>query len=496
MSRIEILTLKRLCSKQETHAQAIEILNATKLKTGSGTGYDLGQGASGLPAICAYIASERLNNNDVAKKVAQTASCLAPKIFESTLATVKAALLAKPKDTARPKRGMIATYEDLISRFISRRTEFMIECMEDTEKTLVESKELKGKVAPPSNVATVVVFCWVGKLLNLKKVNPDALQEEFGISDKDWNTVTEVIDSTCRLVEKDIRLRVTALREGLKNGKMEGTPATPSGKAAQRSPAQRVSALVPPPRSPPKTQTPSRLPPPSRSPSKSALKAPSVEASPSKTPTHKRKVVFSTVAEDGSEFDGPDLETPSRKKRKLTGSPVKLNLFPTSAAKPLPALNLKPGSRSTPSSSRVKLDDIPESAAEASAESNAELDDVEVDMPIIPIPTTTPTPSTPRRPRKSAANTNPPHTPSEYYGTPSRSVKKHQPMSRATEQEEEVVMPRRTRPVLAAYKQWIALDPRLERELRLAEVAKTSLVEKFGHPFEHLRSAAVEAGVA
>ena len=57
------------------------------------------------------------------------------------------------------------------------------------------------------------------------------------------------------------------------------------------------------------------------------------------------------------------------------------------------------------------------------------------------------------------------------------------------------MLPRRHRPVLLAYQQWCAVDPRLERELKLAEVAKKTLEDKFGHPFEHLRQAALKAGV-
>ena len=59
MSRLEISALKRLTNKPETQSQAVVLLNAAKLKTGPGTGFVLGEGATGLPAICAYLASEQ-----------------------------------------------------------------------------------------------------------------------------------------------------------------------------------------------------------------------------------------------------------------------------------------------------------------------------------------------------------------------------------------------------------------------------------------------------
>ena len=50
--------LIRVCSKPETLKRAKEILRLALIKTRPGSGYDLGIGASGLPPICAYIASQ------------------------------------------------------------------------------------------------------------------------------------------------------------------------------------------------------------------------------------------------------------------------------------------------------------------------------------------------------------------------------------------------------------------------------------------------------
>ena len=108
----------------------------------------------------------------------------------------------------------------------------------------------------------------------------------------------------------------------------------------------------------------------------------------------------------------------------------------------------------------------------------------------------TPAPVTPRRPRKSATHTVPPTTPSDYYGTPTRSLRKNLAQLKVAQEDEDAAMPRRYRPTLLSYKQWHARDPRLEREWKLAEVAKDRRVKSFGHPFEHLRAAAVEAGFA
>jgi hypothetical protein len=51
--------LERLCNKPETLTAAKALLHIAKVKTAAGSGHDLGNGASGLPAICALIASLR-----------------------------------------------------------------------------------------------------------------------------------------------------------------------------------------------------------------------------------------------------------------------------------------------------------------------------------------------------------------------------------------------------------------------------------------------------
>jgi hypothetical protein len=49
--------LKRLCIKPETLTRAQALLHIAKARTGTGSGHDLGNGVTGLPAICAHLAS-------------------------------------------------------------------------------------------------------------------------------------------------------------------------------------------------------------------------------------------------------------------------------------------------------------------------------------------------------------------------------------------------------------------------------------------------------
>jgi hypothetical protein len=51
--------IDRLTTRPEVREKARALLRAVHSKTGPGTGYDIGEAKSGLPAICAYSASKR-----------------------------------------------------------------------------------------------------------------------------------------------------------------------------------------------------------------------------------------------------------------------------------------------------------------------------------------------------------------------------------------------------------------------------------------------------
>ncbi|THH30660.1 hypothetical protein EUX98_g3531 [Antrodiella citrinella] len=490
MSRLDQAAVRKICSKTETIDVALNLLNVAKLKTKAGSGFDIGQSTSGLPAICAYIASLKLKNGDVTKSNAQVASCLASKVFNAALAKVQDALDTESKRdtkaTSRARGSGKLSYENFVERFGWTNPDFIVGCMKDVEQTLADSKDLKGRLAPPNTIVTVAVIKWVCEVLVIRNVRLVDIQAEHSVSDKDLKAVLVAIDTTCDVVEREILLKRKELAANKKRMKGAVAPVASSSKSRPSAVPRQAS------QSP--IKSPAKLP--SRSPSKSVLKAPSVECSPSKTPTHKRKVIFSAEAEDTDDFDGSELDTPSRKKRKVADA------FPTvvfpSSAKRLPALNLTPGRGLTASSSRTTLDEIPESAAESSEalpDSDHEETIMQVDLPVVST-TATPAPSTPRRPRKSTSQAQLPATPSDYYGTPSRRNKTMTPSKAVTDNEDEFVMPRRHRPILLGYKQWFEVDPRLKRELSLAESAKAILVGKHGHPFEHLKQVAVEAGCA
>ncbi|KAJ7672005.1 hypothetical protein B0H17DRAFT_1208799 [Mycena rosella] len=67
--------MEQLCHDAQTFAEARRILFAARAQTGPGSGFDLGGDRTGLPALCAYLASQNLNNTHVTIEAARAAAC-------------------------------------------------------------------------------------------------------------------------------------------------------------------------------------------------------------------------------------------------------------------------------------------------------------------------------------------------------------------------------------------------------------------------------------
>ncbi|PPQ82299.1 hypothetical protein CVT26_013962 [Gymnopilus dilepis] len=76
----------------ETRELAGNLIRQAKAKTGPGSGRELRELDTGLSAVCALLACERLNTNELSQKSAQGASCLKKKDFERVYGVVRAAV--------------------------------------------------------------------------------------------------------------------------------------------------------------------------------------------------------------------------------------------------------------------------------------------------------------------------------------------------------------------------------------------------------------------
>jgi len=59
MPKLEEVLIDRLTLRPEVREKARALLRTVHSKTGPGTGYEIGEAKTGLPAICAYLASKR-----------------------------------------------------------------------------------------------------------------------------------------------------------------------------------------------------------------------------------------------------------------------------------------------------------------------------------------------------------------------------------------------------------------------------------------------------
>lgn len=291
----------------------------------------------------------------------------------------------------------------------------------------------------------------------LKKVQPTALIKEYGIPPEDYKYVADVIRDSCDMVGKDIGRKVSDLRKEQKAAKLVAAESIPTA-----TPAKSVS----------------------RTPSKSVLKSGSSYASsPTKTPSQKRKVVFSSVDEE----DGSTLDTPTRKRPKLTNLLNPNHRTPHSNV--LPALtfpSVDEEETSYPASSSKVMQDLLQATYDPTTDNDSSTD---VDGPSSPSRSA---PSTPRHPTHSTID---PVAPSDREQTPrKRKTSQGLNLKPPPAEDDEITRPRRCRPILLSHRQWFLRDPRVEMEWRLAESAKQTLIQNHGHPFQHLGGPSMSMG--
>ncbi|KAI0059608.1 hypothetical protein BV25DRAFT_1828870 [Artomyces pyxidatus] len=439
--------ISRLCPREDLTIKAQALLRTVRVKTGPGTGYDLGPAAApGLPAICAYLTSKGEGYADPTKIDAQKASCLAPNVFTNALKTVEAALSASNASSPRKDTTSTVSYTRLVTGHAIGRVGRVVGWMDEVQAALLKSPEFRESfklLSGDSAVVKTAVFFWVAsRVLKLKQVKWEKLVKQHEVQSKHLSLVVELVEKTCT----SIRERIEATVDELKRGN-----------AAKATPKQGAST--------------SR----SQSPTKSALRSTPAQNG---TPSVKRKVAFSDhTSSDAADEDEDDIYVPeSPSKRQKTSTPYKTPRTPAREEvytydMPVPPPEL------VASSSKVRLD-------HSVSDTVSDVEMADVSLPSASTPHPIPGPSTPHRsPAKSA------------YRTPD-TRRRASSQAEDVEDEDEEALPvvRRFRPVLLDRMQWAQRAPRLERQRAVAEKSKRALVERWGHPFEWLRSEVAATG--
>ncbi|KAI0251002.1 hypothetical protein BJV78DRAFT_1282898 [Lactifluus subvellereus] len=450
MPKLEEALIDKLTIRPEVRKKARALLRAVHSRTGPGTGYDIGEGKTGVPAICAFIASKNAGYADITEEIAQKASCLAPKTFTSTFRTINTVLNAPKTPSCSPSKSMDeddpTTYATLISEHKIGQPLRVESWMKEAQAALVAlprfQRDFSSRLTESGAEVRTAVFVWVCKTIKLSNVrnNYMSLVDRFGVSLKIFTRLVGMMEDECVDLKESISKAIKEMR------KKKAAEAKAGSKTPTSTPSQSRSA----------------------SPTKSALR--NANLTPSLPGSAKRKVAFSASDVSASEDDDGIFappETPSKRPR-----------------------------RTPHTSSAVR--ELPVRARRASSASSEEAEDVE--MPDVPPPLVASEPvagpSTPRTPKT---------TPTHAYRTPPSA--RIQALSFLSDDEEEeteeaaavddeeagkddaLPLSRRFRPVFPDRAQWAQRAPRLARDRAVAEERMRNLVERWGYPFEALRRA-------
>ncbi|KAA1474657.1 hypothetical protein DENSPDRAFT_841291 [Dentipellis sp. KUC8613] len=242
--------LIRLCHRREVLARAQALYHTLRTKTGPGTGYDLGQGAPGLPAICAFLASEALNFPDITYNLGQIASCLSPKVWSASIHVARGALASNVPALPSVPRGRPAImYRTLITQNKIGRVQRVMHWMDDAQQLLQDSPAFNRefKLEPECMEVKITVFLWVCRILKLKHVDPDAIIKERKVTQKVFNGLTRVLDDCCGRLQLRINSTVAALRENALGsaGKRKSVPEASETQSASASSSKTPSHVDP-----------------------------------------------------------------------------------------------------------------------------------------------------------------------------------------------------------------------------------------------------------
>ncbi|KAJ7902013.1 hypothetical protein B0H14DRAFT_3852057 [Mycena olivaceomarginata] len=288
--------IQRLTSDKRTIEEATSLFSRARASTGVGSGFDLGEDRTGLAAVCAYLASQKLNNTNVTFEAAQVASCQTKPKFKKLHERV-----AKALETPKPARRKPLKYSDLILEHYPRLIRASIPWMqkvEDRVKEKVDEDEDEDEdEGPTADEVTCAVFMWFCNTVEKQRLfHPKSFEDRYETDTAHMRKLNNIIASCALDVEK-IRADYDA--------------------AAHFTKSASVS--------------------PRKSPTKPALRT-----LPSRDSPQKRKVTFPDAEEDA---DVPDSPTKRRKVapglvtlesiRSMSSSPTKLPLTPSTPRKAL-----------------------------------------------------------------------------------------------------------------------------------------------------------------
>ncbi|KAJ6464115.1 hypothetical protein DFH09DRAFT_1346954 [Mycena vulgaris] len=185
-------TLQKLCHDKQTLAEARRILLAVRAHTGTGSGFDLGRDRTGLAAVCAYLASQNLNNTNVTIEAAQAASCQSMPKFKKIRDQVARAL-----STRKPTHRSLLTYESLLQQHRPQISQRAVPLMERAKLLMLQRLDEGPDDDFSSDQEQIcAVFTHV---CNIIEVISDAESfEDYNLNPANMTYLSKVIKAACK----------------------------------------------------------------------------------------------------------------------------------------------------------------------------------------------------------------------------------------------------------------------------------------------------------
>ncbi|KAK2465414.1 hypothetical protein APHAL10511_002768 [Amanita phalloides] len=207
----------------ETLELAKAMLREATVKTKPGSGFELGSRTTGLPAICAYIACQRLKTNELTRKTTQIASCLKDADFEKAFHIVEAAIGGN-----RPSSSKVASYKSICSDYNANESQ-LAPFFRQTEHALLR---IDGRYNSERMVEVrYSIFFWVYYLWKSENVSPKQFSDDNKLSYKTFKAIVTTLEAKC----KTLRAKIIERAKSQTNSPTK-TMSTPSNRSRLKQP--------------------------------------------------------------------------------------------------------------------------------------------------------------------------------------------------------------------------------------------------------------------
>ncbi|KXN81488.1 hypothetical protein AN958_04534 [Leucoagaricus sp. SymC.cos] len=213
--------LQRLCGNDETISLARTLVPLAKARTKQGSGHHFSGLATSLPAICAYIASQQLNNNDVSLEAARQASCLKPNDFKKAHKTL--CIVLEPELISKKGKREI-TYDVLHERCnLELPFSSLMKLLQRVEQSFVL---LETQYQVDSSDVRSAIFFWVCSTIDVKDLpSLDEFAQANALLSKRLAPVIKLLNDKCSSLKKAV----------LKEAKNPSRPSSPRKSLIQPS---------------------------------------------------------------------------------------------------------------------------------------------------------------------------------------------------------------------------------------------------------------------